>query len=255
MGKKKLPNLQQYGNYQFADEFEKMMQKAGITKGNLVNSKEITSESDDSKDNLTLYKQNTGVPQNFRELAAILNSPKVVVSLDCEFYQDDAGEMWLRQLAIKQFGTSNILAYQFFDDAMPAERQLDFLKKYDMTFSQARKLRYVKLRKHIVAALKQINPDFVVGWGSDNDLKVLDREEMRAHIKQKKRLSINVPKIDLAQIIQQEVFGGKATLSLAKMGKLLGIDGFVPRHVAKNDVLLLDAVLQFYAHDFNAEII
>lgn len=163
MGKKKLPNLQQYGNYQFADEFEKMMQKAGITKGNLVNSKEITSESDDSKDNLTLYKQNTGVPQNFRELAAILNSPKVVVSLDCEFCQDDAGEMWLRQLAIKQFGTSNILAYQF--------------------------------------------------------------------------------------------FGGKATLSLAKMGKLLGIDGFVPRHVAKNDVLLLDAILQFYAHDFNAEII
>lgn len=194
------------------------------------------------------------IPKDIDDLRAVLNSNYHILSLDFEFYEDLNGDHWVSEMAGKEFGTSNTFNYKLFNAMMPAEQQLNFLKTYNLTYNQAMEYSYDRVRDHLIKILDDMNPDYIVSWDNVNDMKVLDREEGRAHISQGKRLTVGISKIDLAEIIGNQVFDGERTLSLAKMGKLLNIKRTEPRHEAINDVMLIDKILQFYKGDINQDL-
>lgn len=203
----------------------------------------------------TIAANYTLMPTDFDTLRQLLNSKARVLTLDFEFYQDDTNLQWISELAGKLYGSAQTFHYDFYSPLMSAERQLKFLREFDEPFSEIQRYEYSRVRPHLAAILRQLQPDYLVSWGNAVDFRALDREEERANIPQKKRLLAGIPRIDLADLLRDQVFDGEKTLSLEKMGKLLNIKGTEPRHVALNDVRLIDAILQFYAGDLNQEIL
>ncbi|EGS36035.1 hypothetical protein HMPREF9102_1213 [Limosilactobacillus oris F0423] len=248
MGKRRRQMIKLAENAHFSDEFEQMLAKSGITRfeGNTM--------ADGENFNKLVFTKSGREPQTLAELRQLLNSGKKLLSLDFEFYSDPKGHQWIREIAGKQFGSPNYFQYRLFNNEMTLERQLEFLQEVDIPYSETANYSYFQIRNHLLEILNMIDPDYVVCWGDAIDFNALDREEQRAHIKQKHRLTVSIPRIDLARLVGREVFQNSATLSLEKMGKLLGIKGTEPRHVAINDVRLLDRILQFYARDLNEEL-
>ena len=240
-------------NAHFSSDFEKMLAESGIN--HRKRKEEKPAVKGEMLPTAKLIIKRSGIyPKSLDELRGILNSSQKLLSLDFEFYTDPKGNNWLREIAGKQFGSSLYFQYHLFNGEMTPERQLAFLQEYDMPYSEARKNNYFKIRRHLIDILASIRPDYVVSWGNSTDFNALDREEQRAHIRQKYRMAIDIPRIDLASLVGKEVFAGSSTLSLEKMGKLLGIKGTEPRHVALNDVRLIDRILQFYARDLNEDL-
>lgn len=250
MGRRKRQTIKLSENAHFSDEFEQMLVESGIVHTKGAN---IADQTGQGSDKLVIAKSGHE-PQTLDELRQLLNSGQKLLVLDFEFYTDPKGTQWIREVAGKQFGTSTYFQYQLFNREMTPERQLELLQEWDTPYSETVNHDYFQIRNHLSAILKMIYPDFVVCWGDAIDFNVLDREEQRIHIKQKDRLTVSIPRIDLARLVGREVFQNRTTLSLEKMGKLLGIKGTEPRHVALNDVRLLDRILQFYARDLNEDL-
>ncbi|EEW53949.1 hypothetical protein [Limosilactobacillus antri] len=250
MGKRKRQTIKLSENTHFSDEFEQMLVESGIIHSKGANA---TDRIGQDSDKLIISKSGRE-PQTLDELRQLLNSGKRLLSLDFEFYNDPKGTPWIREIAGKQFGSPTYFQYRLFNKEMTPERQLEFLQEWDIPYSETVNHSYFQIRNHLSAILNTIHPDYVVCWGDAIDFNALDREEQRAHIKQKHRLTISIPRIDLARLVGQAVFQNRTTLSLEKMGKLLGIKGTDPRHVALNDVRLLDRILQFYARDLNEDL-
>ncbi|MGM9892613.1 hypothetical protein [Limosilactobacillus sp.] len=190
--------------------------------------------------------------QNFKQLRSVLNSSARLLIMDLEFFQLNRQNQ-ISQLAGRLYDQPASFNYYFYHDQQPNNRQLQFLRRYDLSPSQAGRFTAKHLLPRIVAVVDQLAPDYLVSWDNHLDFKALQTLADRQDLPDDQRFWKTTQLLDLEKLIAQQVWQGQKTLSLKKMCQLLNLPA-IEFHKAHNDVRAIEWILKFYSHDLGREL-
>ena len=191
--------------------------------------------------------------QNLSQLRTVLNSDARLLILDLEFFQVGQ-QQHISQLAGRLYDQPVSFNYYFYHDQQSGNRQLQFLRRYDVPLSQAPHFTIKHQLPRVVALVDQLAPDYIVSWDNHLDFKALQAAADRQCLSKNRRFWNTVQSLDLEQLIAQQVWQGQKTLGLKKMCQLLNLPA-VEFHKAHNDVKAIEWLLKFYAHDLGQELL
>lgn len=192
--------------------------------------------------------------KNFDQLRNVLRSDSRLLILDLEFYQDPKNKQnYVAQIAGKMFERHASFNYHLFGTNMPLERQVAFLRQYDLRFSEVGRYGIDEVLQRIMMFIATERPDYIVSWDNSMDFSLLNREANRLGIPKNERPWQTICPLDLAKLVAKEVWKNKRAISLEKMSTLLHLPA-VKHHHAQNDVKVIEQILKFYALDLGREL-
>lgn len=191
--------------------------------------------------------------ENLNQLRAVLNGSAKLLILDLEFFQA-GNQNHIFQLAGRVYNQAEKFNYYFFNSQQTDTRQLQFLRRYDVPFSQAQQFTVKHQLPRIVKLVDSLAPDYLVSWDNSQDFKALQRAANRLAIPKQNRFWNTVQAIDLEKLVAQQVWNGQKALGLKKMCQLLNLPPF-KFHQAQHDVRAIEAILKFYSLDLSRELL
>lgn len=192
--------------------------------------------------------------KNFDQLRQRLNSHARFLILDLEFFQDQQKHRnGVAQIAGKMFETQNSFNYYLYAQSMSAERQLAFLRQYDLRLSEVNGYEIRQIFNRIFHFIAVERPDYIVSWDNGTDFESLNYEANRLKIRKEDRPWRTIQSLDLEKLVAKEVWKSKSGISLEKMCRLLHLPR-VKYHQAQNDVMAIEQILKFYACDLEREL-
>lgn len=192
--------------------------------------------------------------KDFTQLRKVLNSDARLLILDLEFYQDQQNNQHgVAQIAGKMFNHYSGFNYHLYGRNMSIDRQLTFLKQYDLRFSEVETYKTAAIFQRIFRFIENEQPDYLVSWDNSTDFDMLNREANRLHIPKDQRPWRTIRPLDLEKLVAKEVWKNKSGISLEKMCRLLHLPP-IKHHQAQNDVTAIEQVLRFYALDLGREL-
>lgn len=192
--------------------------------------------------------------KNFDQLRNVLRSDARLLIMDLEFYKDpQKNQNCPAQIAGKMFEGHASFNYHLFGTNMPAERQVAFLRQYDLRFSETDRYQAAEVIRRIMAFVEAEQPDYIVSWDNSTDFSLLNREANRMGLPKDQRPWRTIRPLDLEKLVAKEVWNNKNAISLEKMCTLLHLPA-VKHHRAQNDVKAIEQILKFYALDLGREL-
>ena len=191
--------------------------------------------------------------ENLNQLRAVLNGSTKLLILDLEFFQA-GNQNHIFQLAGRVYNQAEKFNYYFFNSQQTDTRQLQFLRRYDVPFSQAQQFTVKHQLPRIIKLVDSLAPDYLVSWDNSQDFKALQRAANRLAIPKQNRFWNTVQAIDLEKLVAQQVWNGQKALGLKKMCQLLNLPPF-KFHQAQHDVRAIEAILKFYSLDLSRELL
>ncbi|EEW53503.1 hypothetical protein [Limosilactobacillus antri] len=191
--------------------------------------------------------------ENLNQLRAVLNGSAKLLILDLEFFQA-GNQNHIFQLAGRVYNQAEKFNYYFFNSQQTDTRQLQFLRRYDVPFSQAQQFTVKHQLPRIIKLVDSLAPDYLVSWDNSQDFKALQRAANRLAIPKQNRFWNTVQAIDLEKLVAQQVWNGQKALGLKKMCQLLNLPPF-KFHQAQHDVRAIEAILKFYSLDLSRELL
>ncbi|MRN06549.1 hypothetical protein EAI26_03945 [Lactobacillus sp. 0.1XD8-4] len=191
---------------------------------------------------------------NFDQLRQVLNSDARLLILDLEFYQDQQKKQnCVAQIAGRMYESHSSFDYHLYGRNMSADRQLAFLRQYDVRFSETSTYTIEEIFQRVFQFIAAERPDYIVSWDNSTDFELLNREANRLKIPKEKRPWRTIRPLDLEKLIAKEVWKNKSAISLEKMCRLLHLPP-VKFHQAQNDVIAIEQIMKFYARDLSREL-
>ncbi|MBB1079292.1 hypothetical protein H5S09_11350 [Limosilactobacillus sp. STM2_1] len=192
--------------------------------------------------------------ENFDQLRDVLNSNARLLILDLEFYQDQQkNQNGVAQIAGRMYERHISFDYHLYGRNMSADRQLAFLRQYDVCLSEASTYTIDEIFRRIFRFIATEQPDYIVSWDNSTDFELLNREANRLKIPKEERPWRTIQSLDLEKLVAKEVWKNKNAISLEKMCRLLHLPA-IKFHQAQNDVLAIEQILKFYARDLSQEL-
>lgn len=191
--------------------------------------------------------------ESLTQLRAVLNGSARLLILDLEFFQAD-NQNHIFQLAGRIYGQAKKFNYYFFNSQQTDARQLQFLRRYDVPFSQAQQYTVKYQLPRIIKLVASLAPDYLVSWDNSQDFKALQRAANRLALPKQNRFWNTIQAIDLEKLVAQQVWNGQKALGLKKMCQLLNLPPF-KFHQAQHDVRAIEAILKFYSLDLSRELL
>lgn len=189
---------------------------------------------------------------DFTRLRQVLNSHQRLLILDLEFFQTSK-QHHISQIAGRVYDRPEQFNYYFFDELQSGNRQLQFLRRYDVPLSAAARFTVKAQLSRVTSLVNQLAPDYIVSWDNRLDFKALQQAALQVGIPADQRFWNTVQSIDLERLIAQQVWQNQKSLGLKKMCQLLNLP-MVEFHQAQNDVQAIEWVLKFYARDLVREL-
>lgn len=203
---------------------------------------------------LNAQEQRSPAVKNFAQLRQVLNSKARLLILDLEFYQDQQKKRnCVAQIAGRIFEGHRSFNYYLYGRNMAADRQLAFLKQYDLRLSEVSSYDIAAIFQRIFRFIEAEQPDYLVSWDNSTDFELLNREANRLKIPKDQRPWRTIQSLDLEKLVAKEVWKNKSAISLEKMCRLLHLPP-VKYHQAQNDVYAIEQILKFYALDLGREL-
>lgn len=197
-------------------------------------------------------KAKASAVKDLNQLRTVLNSPARLLILDLEFFQ--AGKQnHIFQLAGRMYEQSASFNYYFFNNQQTDNRQLQFLRRYDVPFSQAQQFTVKQQLPRIINLVRRLALDYIVSWDNSLDFKSLQQAANGLSIPKQDRFWNTVQAIDLEWLVAQQVWQGQRALGLKRMCQLLNLPQFKFHH-AQHDVRAIKAILKFYSRDLSREL-
>ena len=143
--------------------------------------------------------------------------------------------------------------YYLYAQNMSAERQLAFLRQYDLRLSEVNEYEVRQIFNRIFHFIAVERPDYIVSWDNGTDFESLNYEANRLKIRKEDRPWRTIQSLDLVKLVAKQVWKSKSGISLEKMCRLLHLPR-VKYHQAQNDVIAIEQILKFYARDLAREL-
>ncbi|WP_225430864.1 hypothetical protein [Limosilactobacillus reuteri] len=144
--------------------------------------------------------------KNFDQLRQRLNSHARFLILDLEFFQDQQKHRnGVAQIAGKIFETQNSFNYYLYAQNMSAERQLAFLRQYDLRLSEVNGYEVRQIFNRIFHFIAVERPDYIVSWDNGTDFESLNYEANRLKIRKEDRPWRTIQSLDLEKLVAKEV--------------------------------------------------
>lgn len=161
--------------------------------------------------------------------------------LDLEFFVSRSGMQHLRQIAAIMLNRPQkfINRYVFDPVNMTEATQLNFLKKSDLPYSEACKLKLASAMKDFKQFIQDNDVNTVVSWGNSLDFSVLESESCL-------NLLDDMTALDVGQ-----VFNRLTPLTLQNICILLNLKNTGVWHNALDDATMINKVCGLYMHVLN----
>ncbi len=126
--------------------------------------------------------------KNFDQLRQRLTSQARFLILDLEFFQDQQKHRnGVAQIAGRMFETQSSFNYYLYAQNMSAERQLAFLRQYDLRLSEVNEYEVRQIFNRIFHFIAVERPDYIVSWDNGTDFESLNYEANRLKIRKEDR--------------------------------------------------------------------